>query len=109
MNREDIIRMAREAGLPVSDKFDGIGYVWCSDEYPIDEQLQRFAELIAAAEREACQHRIDTLHDMYTLVSQQRDELMGQQRQLIDADALASNPAGLKTMNREAEQNGEEL
>ena len=54
MTKEDIIRMAREAGLPVSDKFDGIGYVWCSDEYPIDELLQRFANLVAAAEREAC-------------------------------------------------------
>ncbi len=54
MTNDDITRMAREAGLPVSDKFDGIGYVWCSDEYPIDEQLQRFAELVAAAEREAC-------------------------------------------------------
>ena len=50
----DIIRMACEAGLSVSDKFDGIGYVWCSDEYPIDEQLQKFANLVAAAEREAC-------------------------------------------------------
>ena len=54
LNKHDITRMAREAGLPVSDKFDGIGYVWCSDEYPIDEQLQRFAVLVAAAEREAC-------------------------------------------------------
>jgi hypothetical protein len=38
-----------------------------------------------AEEREACQHRIDTLHDMYTLVSQQRDELMEQQRARVEA------------------------
>ena len=54
LSKDDVLRMAREAGLPVSDKFDGIGYVWCSDEYPIDEQLERFAALVAAAEREAC-------------------------------------------------------
>jgi hypothetical protein len=40
MNREDIIRMAREAGPLVSTPFD----VWCD----------RFAALVAAAEREAC-------------------------------------------------------
>ena len=54
LTKDSFLRLAREAGLPVSDKFDGIGYVWCSDEYPIDEQLQRFANLVAAAEREAC-------------------------------------------------------
>jgi hypothetical protein len=37
------------------------------------------------AEREAYQHRIDTLHHMYTLVSQQRDELMAQQRAQCEA------------------------
>ena len=54
LDKDSFLRLAREAGLPVSDKFDGIGYVWCSDEYPLDEQLQRFANLVAAAEREAC-------------------------------------------------------
>jgi hypothetical protein len=51
LDKDSFLRLAREAGLPVSDKFDGIGYVWCSDEYPIDEPLQRFANLVAAAER----------------------------------------------------------
>ena len=40
MDREDVIRMAREAGPLVSTPFD----VWC----------ERFAALVAAAEREAC-------------------------------------------------------
>ena len=40
MNREDIIRMAREAGL------DGYGT-------PLPA-IERFAALVAAAEREAC-------------------------------------------------------
>jgi len=40
MNRENVIRLAREAGPLVSTPFD----VWCD----------RFAALVAAAEREAC-------------------------------------------------------
>ena len=48
MNREDIIRMAREAGVsPVNDqqiKFEG----------PMWLCLERFAALVAAHEREAC-------------------------------------------------------
>ncbi len=42
MNRENIIRMAREAGL-----------AYGSDEKPLNS-VTRFAALVAAAEREAC-------------------------------------------------------
>jgi hypothetical protein len=42
MTREEIIRMAREAGL-----------AYGSDEKPLGS-VTRFAELVAAAEREAC-------------------------------------------------------
>ena len=42
MNREDIIRMARECGW--SKEYLEIG----------DERLERFAALVASAEREAC-------------------------------------------------------
>jgi len=55
MNREDIIRMAQEAGLhrqqhnlmsnPVQPRFSYDGY---------EENLERFAALVASAEREAC-------------------------------------------------------
>jgi hypothetical protein len=45
MTRDDIIRMAREAGM-VLGRFD----VWDA-ELP---DLDRFAALVAAAEREAC-------------------------------------------------------
>lgn len=41
MNRDDISRMAREAGL----------IWWTSHQMPL---LERFAALVAAAEREAC-------------------------------------------------------
>ena len=54
MTRDDIIRMAQKAGLAVSAVAPEIGVIWCSEEYPIDEEIYRFAELVAAAEREAC-------------------------------------------------------
>jgi len=44
MTREDIIRMAREAGL--SNDFGHLGY-------PYLPELERFAALVAAAERES--------------------------------------------------------
>ena len=45
MTRDDIIRMAREAGLPYEYDTGRILYL---------KQLERFAALVAAAEREAC-------------------------------------------------------
>ena len=45
MNREDIIRMAREVGLPH----------WYETEGVVNEELLiKFAALVASAEREAC-------------------------------------------------------
>ncbi len=47
MTREDIIRMAREAGFSdTTNPFVAWGASW--------EQVERFAALVAAAEREAC-------------------------------------------------------
>ena len=43
MTKDDIIRMAREAGF--SEKHTDVYF---------DRQLERFASLVAAAEREAC-------------------------------------------------------
>lgn len=52
MTREDIIRMAREAGALVGVKSlmncDGDSIVF------VPEELDRFVELVAAAEREEC-------------------------------------------------------
>jgi hypothetical protein len=51
MNRDDIIRMAREAGWRV----DSEGEVLEGDGWHIQTDIvERFAELVAAAEREAC-------------------------------------------------------
>jgi hypothetical protein len=49
MDREEIIRMAREAGL-----------AYGSDEKPLGS-VTRFAALVAAAEREACARVCDVL------------------------------------------------
>ena len=48
MNREDIIRMAREAG------FGGGGFVMPTHSGHITHELEAFAALVAFAEREAC-------------------------------------------------------
>lgn len=49
MTHEDILRMAREAGIRIAGPMDSINpnnvYV---------HELERFAALVAAAEREAC-------------------------------------------------------
>jgi hypothetical protein len=47
MNRDDIVRMAREAWLCDGDGRD-------SDSIVITSYLEHFAKLVAAAEREAC-------------------------------------------------------
>lgn len=50
MNREDIIRMAREAGIEWDLIDEDEGQIW----YINAEGLQRFAQLVSFAEREAC-------------------------------------------------------
>lgn len=52
MNKEDIVRMAREAGMEVID-----------DRYTLLPFLERFAALVAAAEREECAQMVE--HVMY--------------------------------------------
>ena len=56
MTKDDIIRMAREAGLNVEQGF-------LLRVTGIDEDLERFAALVAAAEREACAKVCDDLAD----------------------------------------------
>ena len=68
MNREDIIRMYAKA--------NGWSPAAFTDTL---EELERFAALVASAEREKLQGQIETLHAMYELASKQRDYLMEQQ------------------------------
>lgn len=49
MTQEDIIKLAREAGMPPAEIVTDKPVV-----YPVPEALERFAALVAAAEREAC-------------------------------------------------------
>ena len=58
MNRDDIIRMARKACD--TDKVDA----WHNGFWTLtQEELERFAALVAAAEREACAKLCDDLDD----------------------------------------------
>jgi hypothetical protein len=58
MNRDDTIRLAREAGLSVGTNISAITLVGAPSEYGLAhitiEEMERFAALIAEAEREAC-------------------------------------------------------
>jgi hypothetical protein len=58
MTKDDIIRMAREVGLLVIDTADGgeAVYTW---PHGITDELERFAALVAAVEREACAKVLD--------------------------------------------------
>ena len=60
MTRDDIIQMAREAGFEVDENHD----VWITNGYWLRE-LERFADLVAAMEREECVKLCNWLADRY--------------------------------------------
>ena len=51
MKQDDIIRMAREAGIATKSNWT-------------EQELERFAQLVAAAEREACAKVCEELQDV---------------------------------------------
>ena len=55
MTRDDIIRMAREAGFERLGTYASFGEDWVG----FTESLEAFANLVAAAEREACAAMFD--------------------------------------------------
>jgi len=57
MNRDDIIRMAREAGKDIQP------------DHGLAPFLERFAALVAAAEREACAKLADDIDPVWESVS----------------------------------------
>jgi hypothetical protein len=57
MNREDIIRMAREVGIEFDPRWGTC--------YTGNVQLERFAALVAAAEREACAKVCDEREEIF--------------------------------------------
>ena len=58
MNRDDIIRMALEAGLAFD--FDEYPDIWRTYMDVGREEIERFAALVAASEREACAKLIES-------------------------------------------------
>ena len=68
MNREDIIRMAREAGFrDTTTPIVALGVSW--------EQVERFAALVAAHERESCARLCDQMfHDWCNQEFEDEDE-----------------------------------
>ena len=60
MTRDDIIRMAQEAGFEIEKTL--YGPVPCVDGRGIDDRLERFAALVAAHEREACARVCEARH-----------------------------------------------
>ena len=69
MNREQIIRMAREAGMRVGTNLSGVVLVGSPAEIGLAhltiEELERFATLVAAAEREACAKACDEREEIF--------------------------------------------
>ena len=64
MNRDDIIRMAVEAGFSLNElnKEDDSDHIWYEVNFTdLLLDLREFAKLVAAAEREACANMILTL------------------------------------------------
>lgn len=63
MNREQIISMAREAGAEFAELPRGDAWLFTDDEC-----LERFAALVASAEREACAKIVEesSLPDAYS-------------------------------------------
>ena len=52
---EQTKELAKQSGFHISSSNLGdIGWVWCSDGYPIDEQLDALVKLVRQDEREAC-------------------------------------------------------
>jgi hypothetical protein len=60
VNRQDIIKLAREAGL--SDAHE-VFHAYC--ELKLTEHLERFAALVAAGEREACAKVCDEQEEVF--------------------------------------------
>ena len=76
MDRELIIRLAREACLP---------YMYQTGEIVNLGSVERFAALVAEHKEKEMQERIDALFALYEQACQQRDQLMDMQRAQIAA------------------------
>ena len=67
MTRDDIIRMAKEAGFNQILATTTGANVWIDDGFYVEE-LERFAALVAAAEREKCANFVEACAGLSTFV-----------------------------------------
>lgn len=65
MERKELIKLASEAGFGKLLTGDGLPTMWHGSDL---EMLERFAELVAAAEREACAVACDEIAADYAAV-----------------------------------------
>ena len=68
MNREDIIRMAQEAGFFIQQ--NEIYSMSTQSDQELTEWIERFAALVASAEREACAEVCKKHADVYAKLEQ---------------------------------------
>lgn len=62
MNRDNIIRMAKKAGFNQILATNAGADVWIDDGFYVEE-MERFAALVAAAERETCAKLCEEMED----------------------------------------------
>ena len=74
MTKEDIIRMAREAGF----EYSGAELTW--ESVICTEELERFAALVASAEREACAKECEGINSA--------EDYYGERPELVCAEAI---------------------
>lgn len=70
MTRDDIIRMAQEAGFNQILATIAGADVWIDDGFYVKE-MERFAALVAAAEREACAKACERLEKSFAILGEE--------------------------------------
>jgi len=100
MTRDDIVRMAKEAGFTQIDMYPSGADVWIDDGYYVKE-LERFAALVSAAEREACALVCDKQSQAYMSSEYTTDPLGGfRERFAAEQCAAAIRARGEKEQPR---------
>lgn len=64
LTRDDILRLAREAGCNIL-YVPGVGQIARYGDTRVTNLLERFAAMVATAEREACAKVCDSIEDRY--------------------------------------------
>jgi hypothetical protein len=78
MTQDEIMKMAHKAGLHIATDVNWMPIIGL-------EYAEKFATLVAEAERKVMQAKIETLYAMYELAVKQRDYLMDQERAQVAA------------------------